>query len=464
LISQLRRLRDHHGFEVAVVTPSAESATFEALAAMNIPCHVHRLDFSRPFREVHTTILELAALFTRESFDVVHSHDFNAMLLTRTAGWLAGVPVRATRIVGLLHLDAPLSRVVDRATCWMETHIFGVHYALAEYRRMGVPPDRLAWTTPLVDRTQFEDVKAAVPGLRATCGVPAEGRLVGLVAHFYPRLPGSPWVPTPMFERCAKGHEDFLRAAAEVHREFAGVRFVLVGGPFDADGQKHMEEMRSLAGTLGLGAVVTFAGHRADMTAVLSELDICVQPSLSENMARATIEAMLMARPLVATRVGGLAEIVEDEVTGLLVPPGEPAALAEALLVLLRNPARAEAMGRAARSRALSFPGPDEITDQVARHYHAALEGLPARRHNRGRRSREWLLRLLVHALAIRIRWSTVAFKHPPRTLRDRANLALISVAAPDWGPRVLGPERYRRWATDVFGFMAQDGSFRPRR
>ena len=94
-------------------------------------------------------------------------------------------------------------------------------------------------------------------------------------------------------------------------------------------------------------------GFRRDMPSLLAAADICVLPAHAEACGRVLFEAMAMAKPLVATASGGTPEIVVDGVTGLLVPPRDPRALAEALLVLLTDPARRQALGTAGRERAV---------------------------------------------------------------------------------------------------------------
>ena len=103
------------------------------------------------------------------------------------------------------------------------------------------------------------------------------------------------------------------------------------------------------AAGLGLGAGVVFAGTRADMPRVLSALDVVAVPSHSEGMSNALLEAMAMALPVVATRVGGNPNVVRDGVTGRLVAPRDPCALARVLVELVADPAARQSLGRAAR-------------------------------------------------------------------------------------------------------------------
>ena len=106
-----------------------------------------------------------------------------------------------------------------------------------------------------------------------------------------------------------------------------------------------------MADRLELSARVRFAGEQADVAPSLEEMDLYVQSSIAEGMPNSVLEAMAAGLPVVATAVGGTPEVVVDDETGLLVPPGDPAAMAAALMTLLADRAKAEAFGRAGRAR-----------------------------------------------------------------------------------------------------------------
>lgn len=457
-MAQLQALRDRHGFEVAAVIASDAGEMGRQLREAGIDYHVRPLDLGRDFAAIHASILDLAALFRRERFDVVQSQDFNAMLLARLAAWVADVPVRVTRVIAPFHLEAPLSRQLDRLSCFMDTLFLGVNFTLGQYRTMGIPARRLGWISSAIDASVFDPL-APGAGLRAQFGFAGGARLIGLVGHFYPRSSPGPWTPPLARGRCAKGHEDFLRAAVLVLARAPDVRFVLLGSGFGPEGESHLQEMRSLAASLGLQGRMVFAGARNDMPAVLRDLDICAQPSVTENLACATMEALLMEKPVVASRTGGLVDVVEDGVTGLLVPPADPAALARAMLRLLENPAEASAMGRAGRQRIMEMASPEQTVRQLARHYRAQIAQTRG-----GHRAAITALRRPLAAMWLRLAraWivqSTLAFSYPPQGASDRLRLSLLALDFPGWGPRLLGMERYRRWASGPLGLLAPDGS-----
>jgi glycosyltransferase involved in cell wall biosynthesis len=140
-----------------------------------------------------------------------------------------------------------------------------------------------------------------------------------------------------------KGHEFFLAAWREVLKRFPQAAASIVGeGPERA----HLER---LTHELGLAGSVEFLGRRRDVEALLSNADVYVQPSLQEGSSNAVLEAMAAGLPVIVTAVGGNSEAVSDGVTGVLVPPSDSAALGRAMLELLSDAPRAQALGRRAR-------------------------------------------------------------------------------------------------------------------
>jgi glycosyltransferase involved in cell wall biosynthesis len=134
-----------------------------------------------------------------------------------------------------------------------------------------------------------------------------------------------------------------FRAAAELMPRIPSLHVLIVG---DGDLRPSLER---LAQTLGIAPRVRFAGFRRDIPAVLQAMDVAVLPSRFEGMGRAVIEAQAAGCPVVASRVGGIPDVIEHERTGLLVPPGDAAALAQAVERLHRDGALRERLRRAAQ-------------------------------------------------------------------------------------------------------------------
>ncbi|MGE5183252.1 MAG: GNAT family N-acetyltransferase, partial [Acidobacteriota bacterium] len=151
-----------------------------------------------------------------------------------------------------------------------------------------------------------------------------------------------------------KGIDHFLEAAARISTSRRDVRFLVVGdgalvrdGQAIASGQRGVLEAR--AAELGLAGRVQLTGFRLDVPEILAQVDIAVVPSLSEALSNSLLEAMAAAAPVIATRVGDHDRVVQDGVSGLLVPPGDVDALAKRTLHLLGDPAKATRLGEAAR-------------------------------------------------------------------------------------------------------------------
>jgi glycosyltransferase involved in cell wall biosynthesis len=147
-----------------------------------------------------------------------------------------------------------------------------------------------------------------------------------------------------------KGHRDFLGAAARIAARDPAVRFVIAGGTPLGRGDVYRRELRDAVADLGLGDRVFFTGHLDDVAPVLGALRLLVHPSRSpEPFGRSVIEAMSFGVPVVASRAGGVVEIVDEGSNGLLFEPGNVEELAAAVTRLLGDPGTAARMARAAR-------------------------------------------------------------------------------------------------------------------
>jgi glycosyltransferase involved in cell wall biosynthesis len=146
--------------------------------------------------------------------------------------------------------------------------------------------------------------------------------------------------------RRVKGHDVFIRAAAKVVPYFPEVKFSVAGEVLEP---AYFQELQALVQDLNLTEHFHFVGGISDLRRHLAAADIFVLPSRSEGFSNAVIEAMAVSLPVVATRVGGNAEAVEDGVSGLLIPPEDPAALADSIIWLLCNPQPAREMGAAGK-------------------------------------------------------------------------------------------------------------------
>jgi glycosyltransferase involved in cell wall biosynthesis len=191
-----------------------------------------------------------------------------------------------------------------------------------------------------VDPSRWDPTRANGARVRQELRVPPEAPLLALVGQI------TPW----------KGQRDALAALPAVLARYPAAVLCIAGSPkftgptVRYDNLAYAGELYRIVAALGLDSRVRFLGERDDVPDLLAAADLLVLPSWAEPFGRVLIEAMAMARPVVATHAGGVPEIVEHGASGLLVPPRDPAALAGAVLALLDDPARARAMGRYGRA------------------------------------------------------------------------------------------------------------------
>jgi glycosyltransferase involved in cell wall biosynthesis len=168
-----------------------------------------------------------------------------------------------------------------------------------------------------------------------------------------------------------KGHLVLLRALAQARARVPGLVLDVAGrGPLEP-------ALKAYARELGLEDAVRFLGFVSPVQKAIEDAAIVVVPSLGEGFGMVALEAMERARPVIVSTVGGLPEIVEDGETGLVVPPADAEALADAIAALAENLPRAAEMGRAARERALSAFTPERCVERVEALYARALEPAP---------------------------------------------------------------------------------------
>jgi len=180
-----------------------------------------------------------------------------------------------------------------------------------------------------------------------------EGKLIVVVGNMHTDVKGHPWL---------------IASAPAVIREFPSTRFVLVG-----EGEQRASFERQVAG-LGLERNFLFLGRRTDIAAILACCDIAALPSRTEGLPNAALEYMAAGLPSIVSRVGGYAELVEDGVTGLLVPPEDSAALSAALLKLLRDPVQARQIAQGGHEFAIENFSFERLVREVDALYSELLQ------------------------------------------------------------------------------------------
>ena len=259
--------------------------------------------------------------------EVVHFHTARAHALAPLCR-RAGVRLVATRRMDYVPAGGPYVRFLyNRAVDAVVAISEGVREALV---RVGVRRERIRVVPSGIDPAAYVAPPGARAVLRAEWGVGADVVLVVVLGALEPR----------------KGHAVLVEAARRLGPAALGLRYVFCG---------EGSEAKALAEAAApLGGAVQFAGFRRDVPACLAAADVVAQPSLMEGLGVAALEAMAAERALVASRVGGLAEVVVHEETGLLVPPGDPGALATALGRLATDRALRARLGAAGGARVLA--------------------------------------------------------------------------------------------------------------
>jgi glycosyltransferase involved in cell wall biosynthesis len=293
----------------------------------------------------------MARLLRRLDVDATHTHGPCSNLVGRLAAALARVPVRIAMVTGPHQLESALMRRLDLATSRLDHRLVcGSRHTKRLYAEAGVPARRQTFVHYGADPREFDPARADGDRVRAEFGLDRATPLIGQIAYFYP-VRSDPFVPPSVRGRGRKGHLVHVEAARIVLDRRPDARFVFVGKGSGPEGERHRDGVRERCRELGVDHAVMFPGHRRDVPDVLAALDVSVQCSLTENYG-GTIESLLMGRPTIATRVGGMPEVVWHEETGLLVPPGNPEALAAAILRLIDDRELGRRLGEAGQALA----------------------------------------------------------------------------------------------------------------
>lgn len=230
----------------------------------------------------------------------------------------------------------------------------------ATYAAQDVRPDRGLVIPNAVDLASFGGVKAD-PALRRELGIGPDAAVVGSLSRL-------DWW---------KGHDILLQAMAQVIRSVPNARALIVGDAAPTTrNQAYWERLMSLVDTLGLKQHVIFTGYRSDVPRLLGVCDVAVHSATEpEPFGRVIIEAMAAGVPVVAAKAGGVLDIVEDGVDGLLVQPADPAALAQAILALLRDRERARRLSATGQRRVRERFGVQQQAAAIQAVYDDVLNG-----------------------------------------------------------------------------------------
>lgn len=330
LLSLLKKL-DRERFKPLVICPSSGTLV-DALKSIDIEVKIIEI---KPLKRFHlfpffSSIVKLSKLIKEERIDIVHS---NAVCSRES--FAGAIAAKIAKVPFLYH-----ARVVDSAG-WIEkilvklsTVIVAISDAVGRRFHSFRDRQRLIKIYNGIDMEEFN------PGIsqeemRRGFGLDSDTVVIGTAGLVIP----------------LKGLQYFLKAAAEIVKRYPSVKFLVVGETLEGF-EGHKRELEDLADSLMINKKVIFAGFRRDFPRILAGIDIFVLSSIKEGFGRVLVEAMAMEKPVVATWVGGIPEVVENGVTGILVPPKDPEAITKAIVDLIRDKDRAKGMGLAGRKRA----------------------------------------------------------------------------------------------------------------
>jgi len=283
----------------------------------------------RHYRFSPGIIRRLYTLMKERNIHVVRAHKYSASLYGRIAARLAHVPVVITSVHGNYRKDLRferkiankmLSRITDRIVAMSES----IRADIIKYDN--IDPEKVLVIRNGVDTVMFSPLVNA-GDIREELALKDNETVIGFVGRLVP----------------AKGLQHLIGAFEVARAEIGEVKLLIVGTGY------LMEQLKALAYEKGLSDYIMFLGERTDIQQLLGVIDIFVMPSIAEGLPNALLEAMAAARPVIVTCAGGMGEIIQNGVNGLVVPVGDETSLLAGLRKLVKDRSFAKALGAAAR-------------------------------------------------------------------------------------------------------------------
>jgi len=314
----------------------------------------------RPFQDIRA-IWHLYKLIRHLKPDIVHTQTSKAGIVGRLAARLAGTPIiihTAHAFPFHAYTPAPLRWAyvaIERWVAgWTDLLMVDTESVRADGLRHRIvrDPDRIVTVPMGVDLSKFSPSLQEPDNLRKSFGCEQHHLVVGTVARLVPD----------------KGLECFLRMAAVIRTKRSDVRFVVVGdGPL-------RRSLEQLTDSLSLQDTVVFTGHRTDVPALMQVMDLFVLPTRREGFGVVFAEAMAMGKATVGSRIGPVAEVVEDGITGYLVSPDAPEEFSLRALELLNDDGKRRTFGEAGRRRVEARFSQAQMCEMIEQHYQRLLK------------------------------------------------------------------------------------------
>jgi len=297
---------DRSRYEVRALSLSAGSAV-QRVRALGLPVDI--IDET----DDALAIRALAAWLRREEIDLIHAHMYRAEVLGTRAAVAAGTPVIMATVHSSRVRSPSDAALLASLTPSMDRLIVPSDSIARKVSAEGRAGARFTVLPNGIDLARFASPTSCT--LRREFGIPPGAPLLGVVARLEPE----------------KGHRFLVEAMPSVLAGSPEARLVIVGEGSQTDA------LRALSVSLGVDGRVVFTGRREDVSALTADLTVAVLPSLREAQGISILEAMARRVPVVASAVGGIPEVITSGVDGLLVPPADPGALAEAIGSLLHD-------------------------------------------------------------------------------------------------------------------------------
>lgn len=349
-VAHLCSLLNQHGYPSEVVCLYEGGPFGEFLIKQGIPVRI--LNFSNhspfPWRFFH-----LVSWLRRHPMDIAHVHLVNWATI---AARLGGAKAVFLTEHGLSLFKRRHHILFDRFCLLFTNKVITVAKAIRDLRikRWGIPEEKLYYLPNSIDLKRF-DFEIDPIEFKRNLHIPEDDRVVLSVGSLLP----------------VKGHEYLVTASSLILKTVPNTTFLIAG-----DGSL-MDTLQEQARTLGVHQKYKFLGYRKDVEHLLKVADVYVLPSLREGTSLALLEAMASRVPVVATRVGGNPELIEDGISGILVPPRDPIQLAEAIQKLLGDLTLRRRLSARAREVVEQKFSEDHILQKLLSLYRGVLYGSP---------------------------------------------------------------------------------------
>ena len=305
-------------------------------------------------------VIELTYFLRKNYYHIVHTHNSKAGFVGRLAASMAGVPVIIHTVHGFsFHDQEPLWRQLlfrnlEKLAAYFCDKMIFISQPLVDWALKDgvVKQDKIVKIYSGIDLDQFRPLTDDErDNARKKWNIREDDSVIGIVSKLWE----------------GKGHEVLIEAFREIRNEIKGAMLIIVGVGYLEN------RLRDLVNRLGLTESVLFTGFQSDIPEIIASFDIAVLPSFFEGMGRVLLEAMAMERPVVASRVGGIPELVKDGINGFLTTPGDAKGLAESIKKLLNDKKLAISMGKEGRKRVTDKFSAETMVKSINKVYNECL-------------------------------------------------------------------------------------------